>query len=346
MDENRYITIIIPTYNSERTLPKVLDSLVSINYDKSYIKVVIVDGKSKDETLEIAEDFKQRKLQLFHSIEVIKLDEEVTTSKARNEGIKRAIPNSYIMFLDSDVVLKPSTLSELLNLAEGNLRIGAVGALYLTSTPSLFEKIMWYRYLSKVSEGPAGTGALLVKPEVLEKVRFFNEDLGYPRTVYEDLEYVMRIRKAGYDVLIDGRDTLLHFKPPQRNEQEKKRRFTNLLEIVRHYFTYLNFTKAYALYKTLKSSPVVYKLEYAAYIVVLFTLVAESLISLQLSLLTISLLLAVASFYSVISYRGRLGIMLRVLAGPAILISRLLRALNLMLFMIYLTSVNLIKNLI
>ncbi|MEM1510819.1 MAG: hypothetical protein QW096_13210 [Thermofilaceae archaeon] len=44
---------------------------------------------------------------------------------------------------------------------------------------------------------PDGTGALLVRFEVFEEVGSFNENLGCPRTIYEDLEYVMRIRKAG-----------------------------------------------------------------------------------------------------------------------------------------------------
>ncbi|MCX8205328.1 MAG: glycosyltransferase [Candidatus Nezhaarchaeota archaeon] len=343
MDGNRYITIVIPTHNSEGTLPKVLDSLASMDYDKSLLKVVIVDDGSNDRTLEIAEDFRQRRLRLFHSVEVIRINERVTTSKVRNEGVKRAMPGSHLMFLDSDVILKPTTLTELLSLAENDPRVGAVGVLYLTSDPSIFEKAMYFRYMGKVSEGPAGTGALLVKREVLEKVGLFNESLGYPRTVYEDLEYVLRIRRAGYKVLIDGRSPLLHLKPLQRSNQGRKRGFTSLADAMRHYLTYFSFTKAHALSKALKAAPIVYKLEYVAYAATSITLLAMSLFSPWLFLLTTSLLLGVASFYSVISYRGRLGMMLRMLAGPAILISRLLRALTLTLFMIYLTLYSSLK---
>ena len=42
----KYITIIIPTHNSEKTLPLTLESIVKTIYDKKYVKVVIVDDYS------------------------------------------------------------------------------------------------------------------------------------------------------------------------------------------------------------------------------------------------------------------------------------------------------------
>jgi GT2 family glycosyltransferase len=255
----------------------------------------------------------------------------VTTSKARNEGAKRAIPRSHLMFLDSDVILKPTTLKKLSALVDSNPKVGAVGALYLTSNTSLFEKIMWHRYLGKISEGPAGTGALLVKLEAFEKVGLFNENLGYPKTIYEDLEYVMRIRKSGYKVLIDGREPLLHFKLSQSRIQGGEK---NLEYIVKHYTSYFSFTKAYALYEALKVAPTRYKLEYMVYAILPITIVLVGLFSLTLSILTLFTLLLVSLLYSFISYGKAMNITLKIIAGPAILLSRISRALTLILYVI------------
>jgi len=327
----KYVTIIIPVHNAEKTLPYVLRSLARTEYAHDHVKVVIVNAHSTDRSLEVAEDFKQRYSQRFCSVEVIELGQRATTSRARNEGARRAIPGSYLMFLDSDVILKPATLKDLLTIAEDNPHVGAVGALYITSSPSLFEKLMWYRYLGKVSEGPAGTGALLIKPEVFERVGPFNESLGYPRTIYEDLEYVMRIRRNGYKVLIDGRDPLLHFKPPQGGNWRKER---SLEHVVKHYASYFSLSKAYALYEALRVAPMRYKLEYVAYVVLPVVLALVGVLSSPLLLLALTILLFSSSLYSLISYGTTMSTALKIVAGPAILLSRVLRAITLMVYVV------------
>lgn len=333
MIKETFITIIIPTYNSEKTLPLVLESVLNINYEKKLIKVVIIDDASKDRTFEIADDFRRKCSHVFHSVEVIRLQERVTTSKARNEGVKRAIQDSYLLFLDSDVILKTSTINDLLSILKHHKEVGAVGALYLTSNPSLFEKVMWFRYLGKVSEGPAGTGALLVRPEVFERVGFFNENLGYPKTIYEDLEYVMRMRKAGYRVLIDGRNPLLHFKLAEKHKFSKRENFLSILNsIVEHLASYLSPTKAYALSYVLKVAPLKYKVEYAVYMILILLLMILSIVNIEFSLLISGALILASSLWSLSIYRSELDFALRVLGGPAVLVSRLLRALSLIVY--------------
>jgi glycosyltransferase involved in cell wall biosynthesis len=333
MPEHRYVTIIIPVYNSEKTLPLVLDSLLRLEYPHKYIRIVIVDDCSTDTSLQIAMEFKQKYEEKFHSIEVVRLSQRVTTSKVRNEGIKKALPGSYLMFLDSDVVLNPATLTKLIELAESDSRIGAVGGLCLTSNTLLFEKVMWYRYLGKIAEGPAGTGALLVKWEVFERVGFFNEKLGYPKTIYEDLEYVMRIRKHGYEVLIDGREPLLHIKfVPAGSNRSKSSKLRLVKQAVKHFASYISLRKAYALYEVLKVTPLKYKLEHVIYMLIPFVLMIMSLYSIIVALLLIFIMVVSSSLYSLIVYPQNTALTLRILAGPAILLSRVLRALALILY--------------
>ena len=330
------VSIIIPTYNSEKTLPKTLNSIINLDYDKKLIKLIFVDSGSNDSTLNIINDFIQSYSHLFNSIEAVLLKDRVTTSKARNEGAKRAIPGSYLFFVDSDVILRPETLKNLLFILISDPRIGATGALYLTENPSLFEKAMCCRYLGRISEGPAGTGALLIRPEIFYRVGYFNEDLGYPKTLYEDLEYIMRIRKAGYKVLIDGRDPLLHFKPKLRSTSEntdRPRIMKEMINVLKHYRDYLTIERAYALYKVLRVAPMIYVFEYLIYILVFFLLLLSIFIDPLITLLSLATILVISSLYSIMTYK-QCSRVIRILAGPAILLSRILRGVALVYFLL------------
>jgi glycosyltransferase involved in cell wall biosynthesis len=96
--EKTLISIVIPTYNSERTLRQCLNSVTSQTYCNS--EVVIVDNDSTDGTLKIAAEFK---------VKIIR--RACNPAMARNIGIESS-SGSYLLFLDSDQVLSPPVLEE------------------------------------------------------------------------------------------------------------------------------------------------------------------------------------------------------------------------------------------
>ena len=51
------ISIVIPTYNSARTLPACLESIREQDYPKKKIEIIIADAGSSDGTVEIARQF-------------------------------------------------------------------------------------------------------------------------------------------------------------------------------------------------------------------------------------------------------------------------------------------------
>ncbi|WP_439697073.1 glycosyltransferase family 2 protein [Mucilaginibacter sp. AW1-7] len=55
---NIRFSVIIPTYNSGRTLKRCLDSIVSQRYDR--FEILLIDGASTDDTLGIITDYRQR----------------------------------------------------------------------------------------------------------------------------------------------------------------------------------------------------------------------------------------------------------------------------------------------
>jgi len=52
-------SIIIPTYNSEKYIQPCLDSIMNIDFPKKDYEIIVVDGRSKDRTLNILKKHKK-----------------------------------------------------------------------------------------------------------------------------------------------------------------------------------------------------------------------------------------------------------------------------------------------
>lgn len=102
----KYLSIVIPAYNSERTIGRLLKSISnSRQVNLKEIEVIVVDDKSSDKTIEAAKKFKPR---------IIVLKENSGPAKARNIGVKYS-KGKKVLFLDADVVLYKNTLFEVIN---------------------------------------------------------------------------------------------------------------------------------------------------------------------------------------------------------------------------------------
>lgn len=88
------VSIIVPAYNSERTMEKCIESLIKQNYDD--MEIIIVDDGSKDRTGEICKAYQKKE----NCIMYIRQDNQ-GVSDARNHGLRLAT-GKYVMFVDSD----------------------------------------------------------------------------------------------------------------------------------------------------------------------------------------------------------------------------------------------------
>ena len=79
-DSIKELSIIIPTLTEEHYLPRVLDHLVNQKWDGK-IQVIIADGESKDNTVNIAKSYHSK----FVEFEVVSSHDR-TIGGARNEG--------------------------------------------------------------------------------------------------------------------------------------------------------------------------------------------------------------------------------------------------------------------
>ncbi len=96
------ISIIIPSYNEEEYLPRLLDSLV-LQKNKKF-EVIVVDGESEDKTVKnITPYLEKLNMRILNS--KIK-----NVSSQRNLGIKNA-KGEWLLILDADTVLPQNFIS-------------------------------------------------------------------------------------------------------------------------------------------------------------------------------------------------------------------------------------------
>lgn len=90
------VSCVIATYNSSDTLKECLKSLFGQNYPKDKLEVIIVDGGSKDNTLDILKKFKVRLYKVPPEDQEAEYNKGIGVFKAKNE---------LILLIDADNVL-------------------------------------------------------------------------------------------------------------------------------------------------------------------------------------------------------------------------------------------------
>ena len=100
-----FVSIIIPTYNSEKTIIKTLRSILKQTY-KNY-EIIIVDNSQSSKTINLIKKLKNKKIKIYS------IRNHILNSKARNYGVYKASKKStMIAFCDSDDQWKPNKLKK------------------------------------------------------------------------------------------------------------------------------------------------------------------------------------------------------------------------------------------
>ena len=100
----KLLSIIIPTFNSEKTIQTTIASLLKIK-NQDLIEIIVVNDFSTDNTLEILNNYSDN-----INIKIINLDKNVGCGLARNKGVEISV-GQYISFLDADDIYLLDDLS-------------------------------------------------------------------------------------------------------------------------------------------------------------------------------------------------------------------------------------------
>lgn len=98
-----FVSIIIPAYQSAKTLPRALDSVLQQSYDD--YEVIVVDDHSSDETQSVVERYMASDVR----IKYVLLKKNSGPGSARNAGVAAA-KGTLLAFLDADDAWKPGKL--------------------------------------------------------------------------------------------------------------------------------------------------------------------------------------------------------------------------------------------
>jgi len=181
MTDKTWVSVIIPTKNSEATIEKCLQSIKIQTY--SNIEMVLVDNYSRDRTTKIAEKYGAR----------IFLKGPERASQV-NFGVKEA-KGKYIYRVDSDFVLEPSVVEEAVTKCEVE-SYDAV-AVHNTSDPTagFWSKV---RKLERdcYRDDEFNIGARFLTREVFQAIGGFDETL----VAAEDYDLHNKLLKGGFRI--------------------------------------------------------------------------------------------------------------------------------------------------
>lgn len=195
-----YISIIIPTYNAERTLGKCLHAIFSSTYQN--FEVLVVNDASQDNSLKIANSF---------PCKILQLEQNQGASVARNWGAKNA-QGDTLLFIDSDIIIKRDTL----NLFVDSLKkYPAVFGIY-TQKPgahgllSLYQNFYAHKSIKETREVTSMfySYCAAIKRELFDKAGGFDES--WVRATFEDVELGMRVVELGHQIYLNKNIEVVH----------------------------------------------------------------------------------------------------------------------------------------
>lgn len=175
------LSIIIPTFNEEKYLPYLLESLKKQTFQD--FEIIIADAFSSDRTRVIAQAFG------------CKIVDGGLPACGRNNGA-RASQNRLLLFLDADNIYLADDFLEKL-ISEFQKKDLDICSFPIYPKGNWFDKIAyslynwWVNLVQKFSA--YASNALLVKKEIFEKINGFDKDI----KIGEDHDFAKRAAKVG-----------------------------------------------------------------------------------------------------------------------------------------------------
>jgi glycosyltransferase involved in cell wall biosynthesis len=138
-----FVTVGVCVKNSERTISECLKSIVNSDYDKLKLEIIVVDGKSVDNTLYIVRDILEKSRIAFK----IFSDEGKGLAYARQIAFERA-KGEYILWIDGDNAIPTHFIKRHIAFMERSSNIGASSAVLIPRGSTIGARLQVYQYLS------------------------------------------------------------------------------------------------------------------------------------------------------------------------------------------------------
>lgn len=104
------ISVVIPAYNSEKTIPETIESVLKQTFTD--FEIIVINDGSKDATLDVVNQIKDARIKIFSY-------PNAGPVVSRNRGLEIAT-GKYIAFMDHDDIWTPDKLESQLNALKNN----------------------------------------------------------------------------------------------------------------------------------------------------------------------------------------------------------------------------------
>lgn len=239
-------SIVICTYNGEKTLEKVLDAILNLEqFEELLQEVIVVDNASKDSTKSIILKYTKKNQKIKYQYEC-----NPGLSNARRHAA--SITASWVIYVDDDNVLDPYWLIELKKTIENNPKAGVINGAVIAvplETLTVEEEVRlkaMYRHLActhiyKFTEDidincePIGAGMCIIT-DALKTVAdtgwlSLSGRTGNNFSSGEDTELCNKIFQQGYTYICNYKMKMQHLIPKYRlSEQYTMQLLTGLTQ--------------------------------------------------------------------------------------------------------------------
>jgi GT2 family glycosyltransferase len=228
------LSIITINYNGFKDTSELIETLP---LEDDTIEVIVVDNASKEDEATIIE-------QRYPQVRVIRSSKNLGFAGGNNLGIKAA-RGKYLFFVNNDTVFRPqaSDFKLLVNRLESSEKVGMVSPKIRFAWGDKPIQYAGYTPLSRITmrnhaigSGESDHGqydtahptpyahgaAMMVKREVIEKAGLMPECYFL---YYEELDWSMMIRRAGYDIWYDPAVTIYHKESQTTGQQSPLRTY-------------------------------------------------------------------------------------------------------------------------
>lgn len=204
------ISVILPTYQAEKDIKNCLDSIAMQNYPKEKLEVLVIDGGSRDKTLEIVSKFKAFKTKILFNpfrdcdegksiglrhakgeiIALIDADNELSSKDWFMTMVEPLIEDKTVFGVESPWLIRKDDPS--INQYETLLQIADPLARRFHPKMEIIDKGKYILYRAKFGDTPViGANGFLWRRKIIDFVG------GYEHK-FEEVNFIARVIEGGY----------------------------------------------------------------------------------------------------------------------------------------------------
>jgi len=205
---NMLVTIGLCVKNCEKTVGSTLDSIMSQDYSRNLMEIIVVDDDCDDNTISIVVE------------KLAKADIEFWILQTGGNGLGAArqkvvdhAKGKYIVWIDGDIIIPPDHISKQVEFMESHSRVGKARANWgWFETGKVVGDLQFLAYVDEVRSGiqskMAGTGGSICRVNAIKDAGGFDIHI---TGAWEDVDLAIRMLARGWDFSVS--DTFFFHKP-------------------------------------------------------------------------------------------------------------------------------------